>query len=139
MFRTGTTIKEDRKVDLYRRCAQLKTMSEKLENLEGLLKGNFPVEIGKTLDQQLKDIFKKMPIANADYKYMMSKVKETIKDYAKNKEQTAAHRGPLDTMESLWHAILIEMDMAIEQDEGDSTIRLTSTCSTRFTTTSSIN
>ena len=78
LFRAGTTIKEERKVDLYRRCAQLQAMSEKLENLEGILKGNFPLEVGKTMDQQLKDIFRRMPIANNDYKYMMSRVKDIV-------------------------------------------------------------
>ena len=117
LFRSGTKISENRKVELGMGFVELQTWGTKMLSIEDALKDNTKVPIGKTVDQQLKELLDKMPQAFENYNYMKKQVENTLKDYAVRGEQTDARRGPLDEMGSLWQAILQDMDMPSDQDE----------------------
>ena len=96
LFRSGTTIKEEKRVELNGRFSRLQTWGTKIHNIEDALKSRTKVEIGKTLDQQLKELFNKKPQVFMDYNHMKKEVEGQLQTYATKGEQTEAHRGPLN-------------------------------------------
>ena len=123
LFRSGTKVSETKRNDLSKRFVQLQTWGAKMLYIESALQGDTQIPLGKTVDQQLRDLLDKKPQALENYNYMKKNVKETLKNYAERGEQTATHHGPLDAMGSLWQATLADMDIASDQDGENSTIK----------------
>ena len=61
LFRSGTTIKEDKRVELNERFTRLQTWGSKINNIEDALKLKTNIKIGKPMNQQLKEMFDKKP------------------------------------------------------------------------------